>query len=608
MSAMLKQKRSRDLGKLLLDLILWRLFLPLLSIWFLAIGGVGFFGIKTLEKQQQRTVQSIAQVVESYLEQSGRILDAVSRVAEELSLKDIDAFMGSTWKAYKHFETIYYLDKNNRIKLLVPFDPNYVGLDMSRLSEIQQGEKYQIVISKPFISLRTGEPTVYMIRQLALGGRVVGELNLGAFQDEIVKLRGPAGQDSISILDQSGTLLAHPDIKQVKQQTNLDALKVLLRTPDGASVVYKFAGARVLGSVAKVDRVGWVIVDQIPVSKLLGPYAVAMVITLILSLVIWLTLIWNLRKKLDLHVVAPLVQLSQSTDAIAVGDFSRVNSLASMPVYFNEIKKLADDFMHMSRELQAHQNALLSAQEELIRQEKLAILGRLSGTVSHELRNPLSVMNNAIYLLKLKLPNTDQATREYLDIVKGEIDNATRIIGDLLDFARTRPSQVESSNVLKLIENSLNNCSVPLTVVIHKEIPENLPPVLVDPRQIEQVLHNLIINGIQAMPDGGVLVVAARTVAGLQEKYLEFQAVNMEPGGNFVEITVSDSGVGISPENMSKLFQPLFTTKPKGIGLGLVVCKNLVEANNGMISVTSEFGTGTIFTVILPVAKKLQQV
>jgi PAS domain S-box-containing protein len=254
------------------------------------------------------------------------------------------------------------------------------------------------------------------------------------------------------------------------------------------------------------------------------------------------------------------------------------------------------------------EDALRVAQEELVRQEKLAILGQLSGTVSHELRNPLGVMSNAIYLLKLTLAGADKKSLEFLDIIKHEIDNSIRIITDLLDFARTKPPQTRAVNAVELIETSLKNCVVPETVVVLKEFNANLPLLKVDPRQIEQVLQNLITNGIQAMPEGGVLLLATQPVQDLEFKghdgedsNHEQRTLNTEQSGNFIEISVSDSGEGIAPENIKKLFQPLFTTKPKGIGLGLVVCKNLVEANGGRIKVVSEPGKGTIFTLILPV-------
>lgn len=246
------------------------------------------------------------------------------------------------------------------------------------------------------------------------------------------------------------------------------------------------------------------------------------------------------------------------------------------------------------------EDALRDAQEELVRQEKLAILGQLSGTVSHELRNPLGIMSNAIYLLKLTLANADKKTLEFLDIIKHEIENSTRIISDLLDFARTKPPQVKAVKATEVIEASLKNCAVPEIVVVHKQIDGELPQLKVDAQQVEQVLQNLITNAIQAMPNGGVLLLAARLAQGSNFKEDGADMTRIGTAGSFVEISVSDSGEGILPENMKKLFQPLFTTKTKGIGLGLVVCKNLVEANGGCINVISVPGKGTEFSLFLP--------
>ena len=235
------------------------------------------------------------------------------------------------------------------------------------------------------------------------------------------------------------------------------------------------------------------------------------------------------------------------------------------------------------KDLRESTRQLAAAQEELVRKEKLAILGQLSGSVGHELRNPLGVMSNAVYFLQMVLAEADETTREYLGIIKHEIDNSLRIITDLLDFARTRTPQRVVVTAGELVRQSLERCLLPEQVTVTVDVPDRFPVLNVDPLQMEQVLTNLITNAVQSMPEGGALRVAARQFAG-----------------DFIAIAVSDSGVGITPENMKKLFQPLFTTKAKGIGLGLVVCKNLVEANGGQIEVESELGLGTTFTVLLP--------
>lgn len=246
-----------------------------------------------------------------------------------------------------------------------------------------------------------------------------------------------------------------------------------------------------------------------------------------------------------------------------------------------EVRRLNTQLKH---EVEERTSQLIEAQEELLRKGKLAILGQLSGSVGHELRNPLGVMSNAVYFLKMVHAEADETTSEYLDIIKHEIDNSLRIITDLLDFARTKTAQLQTVAVRALIDESLEKCTIPKDIQLINDLPE-IPSLHVDPQQIGQVLHNLITNAIQAMPAGGIL-----TLHGRQDN------------DGMVLVQIADTGEGISPENMKKLFQPLFTTKAKGIGLGLVVCRNLAEANGGRIEVSSEPGRGTTFTVILPVS------
>jgi PAS domain S-box-containing protein len=254
-------------------------------------------------------------------------------------------------------------------------------------------------------------------------------------------------------------------------------------------------------------------------------------------------------------------------------------------------KKLEEGLHLLNKEqeqmIQERTEQLFEAREELVRKEKLAILGQLSGSVAHELRNPLGVMSNAVYYLKLVHCDADETTKEYLEIITHAIDDSRRIITDLLDFARTRQPQRQSVSAEELVRQSLERCSIPDNVTVTVDFPQALPSLNADPLQLEQLLTNFITNGVQAMPDGGALRVWARRA-----------------DNDFVAISVADTGKGITPEHMKKLFQPLFTTKAKGVGLGLVVCRNLAEANGGRIEVESEVGKGTSFTVVLPVEKE----
>lgn len=227
---------------------------------------------------------------------------------------------------------------------------------------------------------------------------------------------------------------------------------------------------------------------------------------------------------------------------------------------------------------------LREAQEELVRKEKLAVLGQVAGSVGHELRNPLGVMNNAVYFLQTVLTDADEITREYLNIIKDEIAGAERIVSDLLDSVRTKPPHPVIAGVAELIGQTLGKLTIPSCITVKLDIPATLSPLRVDPLQVHQVFRNLISNGVEAMPEGGTL---------------EIRAVENKPEET-ITVSVRDSGSGMTPKQLGKLFQPLFTTKARGIGLGLVVVKNLTEANGGNVEVQSEVGKGSTFFVTLP--------
>lgn len=227
---------------------------------------------------------------------------------------------------------------------------------------------------------------------------------------------------------------------------------------------------------------------------------------------------------------------------------------------------------------------LMAAQDELVRKEKLSLLGQIADNVGHELRNPLGVMSNAVYFLKAVQSDADATTKEYLGIIENEIHEADRIVSDLLDAVRTKPPQTATVGIAELINDSLRKCDIPVNVSVKVEIAEGLGPVRVDPAQMRQVFWNLFTNAVEAMPEGGALEIGA---TGDRQT-------------NTVQIRVSDTGSGIAPEHMEKLFQPLFTTKARRVGLGLAVVRNLTRANGGSVEAKNEPGKGAVFVVTLP--------
>ena len=254
-----------------------------------------------------------------------------------------------------------------------------------------------------------------------------------------------------------------------------------------------------------------------------------------------------------------------------------------------ELRAIEEELRAANEELQAANERLKEAQEQLIRSEKLAAIGKLAGGVGHELRNPLGGIKNAAYYIKGKLINSELAKTqprimEFLDIMDDEISSSNKIIDDLLNFSRVSKPAVSPAKIRKVVEDTLSHLTVPENVEVINKLDGNLSEVEIDASQIRQVLINIATNAIQAMPEGGKLTIDARK------------------GDKFLEVAISDTGDGIPEDVMKKIFDPLFTTRAKGIGLGLAVCKSIIERHGGAIEVESKVGEGALFTVKLPLS------
>jgi signal transduction histidine kinase len=249
----------------------------------------------------------------------------------------------------------------------------------------------------------------------------------------------------------------------------------------------------------------------------------------------------------------------------------------------------------LEKRVEERTHELNEAQEQLVRKEKLATLGMLAGSVGHELRNPLGVINSSIYYLDLVQQQADEKIKQHHAMIQQEVRNADKIISDLLDFGRNINADRELVSVPEIVQSSLKRFPVPAALKVMLELPTDLPKVFADPRQVEQILGNLTTNACQ------VMITESSSMEGFTDGVLTISARKQK---EMVEISVKDTGPGIPPENMEKLFEPLFTTKTKGIGLGLAVSRKLAEANGGWMDVDSSPGMGSTFSVYLPVGEK----
>jgi signal transduction histidine kinase len=321
-----------------------------------------------------------------------------------------------------------------------------------------------------------------------------------------------------------------------------------------------------------------------------------MALTGLLILVLGAVAAWLISRQ----ITVPLKEMALAANDISTGDYSRrvtvpsQDELGVLGDAFNGMaheiedsnRELGDRVATRTSELETALGELRETQETLVRKEKLAMLGLLAGGVGHELRNPLGVMTNAVFYLGAVLKDAPAEIKDYLGILGTQIRLAEKIVGDLLDFARIKPPQLETVSIKQIVDDQLQRAGSLEGVTVKHEFPSDLPRVRVDRVQIGQVVLNLITNALQSMNGNAVLTFrGGRTPDGL------------------VRLDVTDTGSGITPEQMAKLFEPLFTTKARGIGLGLAVSRGLVQANGGTISAASSPGAGTTMSVSLPTAE-----
>lgn len=298
-------------------------------------------------------------------------------------------------------------------------------------------------------------------------------------------------------------------------------------------------------------------------------------------------------------VLKPLRQILEATERLAQGDLT----VRAPVVEENELGSLARAFNRMAEQIQLQQEdlrshlaalervnqALQQTQNQLLFSEKLASVGRLAAGVAHEIGNPLSAVLGYLEILR-RHPGVGPEQTDMFQRIAAELSRINRIIRELLDYSRPSPSGTEEIKVNEVVSTALDLVSAQKgfpQIETELKLDSDLPLVRGSRHQLQQLLVNLILNAVDAMPRGGRLTIQT----GLHKL-----------GREQVEIRVEDTGEGIPAENLPRIFDPFFTTREpgKGTGLGLSICSRIVESMRGRMEVESEVGRGSVFSVILP--------
>lgn len=309
--------------------------------------------------------------------------------------------------------------------------------------------------------------------------------------------------------------------------------------------------------------------------------ALPLIVTLIvlsLSTLVTFVLVWRFTR--------PIANLSNAAREVADGNLCvRVPDNGRT----DEMGQLAQRFNEMTAELEKSKEL----EEQLRQAEKSAVIGRLGSAIAHEIRNPLNFINLTLDHLKSKFqPGEDDKALSFTKLItqiKSEVARINQQISDFLNYSRPAKANLQPVDARRVVEDSLrlvegqaSENDIRIAVVEH----ENVPPILADPEFLRSVFNNLFINAVQSMgQDGGNL------------------NVKISPDDGFVRFDIADTGSGIPEQNLSKIFEPYFSTKETGTGLGLAIVQKIVDVHSGTIDVESKEGDGTRFTVRLPKAK-----
>jgi signal transduction histidine kinase len=251
-----------------------------------------------------------------------------------------------------------------------------------------------------------------------------------------------------------------------------------------------------------------------------------------------------------------------------------------------EIEQLYHEYLE--EVIEKKSGELQQVRSRLLEAERLSAIGRTATMVGHDLRNPLQAIVNTLYLARMKLelipPQIEKhEIEDVLNEIESQVMYMDKIVTDLQDFSRPITIKPVKTNLKELVDDVLFSISIPKNINASVKTSEDAPMFRVDPPSLKRIFYNLILNAIQAMPDGGNLTISIHST---EENVI---------------ITVEDTGVGIPEKSRSKIFEPFFTTKAQGQGLGLSICKKFVEANGGSIEVESEEGKGATFKIKLPI-------
>jgi signal transduction histidine kinase len=504
---------------------------------------------------------------------------------------------------HSHF---FLLEKKGRLSPLFPSPSS------SRfLKKYENIMKSIVQAREPMIFFEVSDenkPIMIIVAPVVIKGGIQGVIaNIVDVEEELLPLlkhRLEGEEVGIILVTKKGNVLLKPDKGGEKAAIGLG---IVAATGEEGITELKEDEGEILVAYRHIPPVSLGLVLTEDKKRALAPLTALKIRTVsfgAISFIIFAIIIWVTASRLT----SPIIKLTEGARRIALGklderiEIDRKDELGELARSFNsmveqlnlslsaisakseELTEAVVELGQANRELMLKKEELEKTQDELVRTEKLAALGQLAAVISHELRNPLAVINNASYYLSEKI--TDKQLMEFIEIINRETKIANEIIAHVLSFAKPRPIALSPVNLKKVFSDALStvkdrgDCQ---RSEIKVELPKSPIKIKGDPEKIRVALVNLILNGCQAMPKGGKLTIKA------------------ERKKKDLVIIVKDEGIGIHNEKIPLIFEPFHSTRKRGVGLGLAICRQVVEEHGGRIEVESKPGKGTSFYVFLPI-------
>lgn len=517
------------------------------------------------------------------------ILDAAaaassSDLASRASAEKEDPFLAQRMAEHPAFEALYVFTADGEIIASAPLPP--IDLDPWIGPPLREPAAVLEIVREP-------DPPKFPRLRLAVPIPVRGETSAKLFLGGNVQVLGPseflqlpehiAGSVESFIVDEDGLpiFVSHPHgvINFGDRLATPLLTRSRPRTRPTSAVYSDRQGIDVIGTMVSVPDHPWRLITEVPVSNALRELRQLRWVSIWLGSLVAVVVV-ALALALAGRIVAPVRRLVSATRRLAAGDLgARVrirerNEIGELGAAFND---MASELAHTSRRVQELHD------REIERVGQLATVGELAAGVAHEIKNPVVGISGGLDLI-MRFTHDHSKLRPVVDEMNRQVSRVEVALQDLLAYARPATPSFTPVNVSEIVERAVtlvrptaDSAGVRIDVET-----VNLPKVFVDEEMIRQSLVNLIMNGVQATDGGGRVSVGTR------------------PVGDGVEIRVSDTGEGIPPDQLDQVFKPFFTTKHQGTGLGLSITRSIIEQHGGAISVESEVGKGTTFTVVLP--------